>query len=241
MPTLVLAHSPLTGPEAWGRLPTVLRARAAGVLDDVVVVAVRDDEEPPYAGRYVARAALQVRDAVGAARTLLVGHSGAGYLLPHLGAARRAARAPVAGYVFLDAGLPPSRPTSRLDLMRSEDPTYADELEPHLMRGGRFPDWTDDDLRDLVPDDAARAALVGSLRPRDHDFFTEPIGVAPDWPDAPCGFLRLSPAYDGAARLARARGWPVVEGPRDRPGGHFAMLADPASVADDLLELLARL
>lgn len=241
MAAVVLVHSPLTGPEAWGRLPAMLRERGDGVVDDVVVPAVRDDDEPPYAGRYVARAALQVRDAVGDAPTLLVGHSGAGYLLPLLGAARRAARASVAGYVFLDAGLPPSRPTSRLDLLRREDPSYADELEPHLAGGGRFPDWSDDDLWDLVPDDAARAALVGSLRRRGLDFFTEPIGVAPDWPDAPCGFLRLSPAYDGAARLARARGWPVVDGPNDRPGGHFAMLVDPAPVADDLLSLLDRL
>lgn len=241
MAAVVLVHSPLTGPEAWGRLPAMLREHSGGVVDDVVVPAVRDDDEPPYAGRYVARAALQVRDAVGDAPTLLVGHSGAGYLLPLLGAARRAARATVAGYVFLDSGLPSSRPASRLDLLRREDPSYADELEPHLSGGGRFPDWSDDDLRDLVPDDAARAALVGSLRRRGLDFFTEPVGVAPDWPDAPCGFLRLSAAYDGAARLARARGWPVVDGPDDRPGGHFAMLVDPESVADDLLALLDRL
>jgi pimeloyl-ACP methyl ester carboxylesterase len=234
---LVLAHSPLTGPEAWGELPDELLRRG----HRVVVVEVRDDDAPPYASRYVARAALQVRDACGDARTVLVGHSGAGYLLPLLGAARRSARAPVAAYVFLDAGLPPSRPAGRLDLLRAEAPELADELGPHLAGGGTFPAWTDDDLRDLVPDGALRSALVGGLRPRGGDFFAEPLAVAPDWPDAPCGYLRLSPGYDVPARLAGHRGWPRVLGPDDRPGGHFAMLVDPPAVADDLEALLAQL
>jgi pimeloyl-ACP methyl ester carboxylesterase len=235
--TAVLAHSPLAGPETWGPLPDELRRRG----HRVVVVEVRDDDAPPYASRYVARAALQVRDACGDARTVLVGHSGAGYLLPLLGAARRSARAPVAAYVFLDAGLPPSRPTSRLDLLHAEDRELAGGLGPHLAAGGTFPDWTDDDLRDLVPDDGLRAALVAGLRPRGADFFAEPLPVAPDWPDAPCGFLRLSPAYDSPAKLAGLRGWPRVLGPDDRAGGHFAMLVDPSSVADDLDALLAQL
>jgi pimeloyl-ACP methyl ester carboxylesterase len=232
--TTVLVHSPLTSAAAWGDLPSVLRGRG----HRVAVVDVADDDAPPFAARFVARAALQLREQVGDQPVLLVGHSGAGYLLPLLGAARRAARAPVAGYVFLDAALPPARPTSRLDLMRAE---MFEELASMLAAGGRFPDWTEADLRDLVPDDAARAALVGSLRPRGQDFFTDPVPVVADWPDAPCGLLRLSPAYDGALRLARLRGWPVLEGPDDRPGGHFAALVDPGAVADDLEDLLARM
>ena len=235
--TTVLVHSPLTGPEAWGLLPSVLRDRG----HDVVVVDVPDDDAPPYASRYVARAALQVREACGDARVTLVGHSGAGYLLPLLGNARRAARAPVAAYVFLDAGLPPGRPTNRLDLMRAEAPEVADELAALLAGGGTFPDWTDDDLRELVPDDAARGSLVAGLRRRGADFFTETLPVAPDWPDALCSFLRLSPGYDSAARIAGLRGWSCVLGPDDRPGGHFAALVDPEAVADDLEVLLARL
>ncbi len=58
----VLVHSPLTGPEAWGELPSVLREHG----HEVAVVDVRDDDQPPYAARFVARAALQLRDAVGA-------------------------------------------------------------------------------------------------------------------------------------------------------------------------------
>jgi hypothetical protein len=39
--------------------------------------------------------------------------------------------------------------------------------------------------------------------------------VPEDWPEAPCGYLRLSAAYDQEARQARSRGWPVAEPEQD--------------------------
>jgi hypothetical protein len=170
-----------------------------------------------------------------------VGHSGAGYLLPQIGATQRAARRGVAGYVFFDAGVPHARGATRLGLLRSEDTDFAAELEAVLDGGGVFPTWTDDDLVDLVPDVALRRALVGSLRPRGRDFFVEPLPCPPDWPDAPCGFVRLSTAYDVPARVAHSRGWAVVEAPADQKGGHFAACADPEGVATILLGLIGRL
>jgi hypothetical protein len=82
---------------------------------------------------------------------------------------------------------------------------------------------------------------VGSLRPRGRDFFEEPLPCPPDWPEAPCGFLKLSAAYDGPARVARSRGWTVVDAPAEQAGGHFAPCADPAGVAALLLDLVDRL
>jgi len=237
-PALVLAHSPLVGPASWGALPDVLRARG----HDVVVVDVTDDDQPPFAQRYVARAATQVREAVGARPVVLVGHSGAGYLLPMVGAARRALRSRVAAYVFLDAGLPPARPSSRLDLLAVEaagDDEWLAGFRAELAAGGRYPAWTGADLAGLVPDDERRQALVASLRPRTEPFFLEPLAVAPDWPDAPCGMVRLSGSYDQPARVARSRGWPVVTG--DPAGGHFAPCVVPETVADLVGEVLGRL
>ena len=249
--TVVLVHSPLTGAAAFGRLPDELRRRGR----DVVVVEVLDDDTAPFAARFVARASLQVAAALGSGTgsgsgtrsddgvqrpVVLVGHSGAGYLLPLLAAARRSAGGSVAAYVFLDAGLPPARPSSRHALMRAESPAYADEVEALLDRGGRFPDWDDASLRDLVPDDGSRAALVASLRPRGRDFFHEPLPVATDWPDAPCGYLQLSGSYAKPAALARMRGW-LVTGGVERPGGHLAALVDPCGVADDLEHLIQQL
>ncbi len=232
---VVLAHSPLTGPAAWGRLPDVLRDRGLSVT----VLSVTDDTEPPYAGRYVARAALQVAEHAPAGPVHLVGHSGAGYLLPQIGAARRAARRSVAGYVFLDAGVPHGRGATRTTLLRAEDPAFAIELERLLAGGVAYPRWSDDDLSEDVPDDALRAALVASLRPRRADFFSEPLPFPGDWPDAPCGVLQLSGSYATTARVARSRGWPVVSA--ELPGGHFAACATPDGVADALEDVLGQM
>ena len=231
--TVVLAHSPLTGPAAWGRLPESLRSRGLVVLP----LDVRVDTSPPYAIGYIAAAAGQIATAEPAPPLVLVAHSGAGYLLPQLGFTQRAARRAVGGYVFVDAGLPMPRATTRLALLAAEDPAMAAELDAVLVAGDRFPQWSDDDLRPLIPDPAERAAVVASLRPRGRDFFTEalpfPSGDV-EWPDAPCAMLKTSDGYAGTARSARARGWAVLE----RDGGHFAACADPEGVATDLLELL---
>ncbi|MEP6760619.1 MAG: hypothetical protein ABJA93_04560 [Sporichthyaceae bacterium] len=236
MVSFVLAHSPLTGPAAWGALPDALRDQG----HDVLVLDIVDDQAPPYAVRFVATAAAQIAAADPPTPLVLVAHSGAGYLLPQLGFTQRAARRPVGGYVFLDAGIPAPRPSTRLDLLVAEDPAMADDLGVLLNAGGRFPPWTDDDLREVIPDDAVRAAVVGSLRPRGRDFFTEllpfPTGDV-EWPDAPCGLLQTSVGYAATARSARSRGWPVIE----RESGHFAACVDPHGVARDLLALVAQL
>lgn len=235
-PTAVLLHSPLTTSVAWGALPALLGARGLAA----VAPEVAGDEEPPYAARWVAHAALAVAAAVPAGQpVVLVAHSGAGPLLPRLAAACRAGGRPVTAYAFLDAMLPPA-PTvgapSRMDLLRAEDAELAETLHEALHAGDRFPAWSDEDLAAHVPDPVARAALLRGLRPRGHDFFTEPLPVARDWPDAPCGYLRTSPAYAFWGRSARARGWPVAE----HPAGHFAALADAGGTADALAALLER-
>jgi hypothetical protein len=233
---LVLLHSPLTGAAAWGHIGAQL------AVDDLsaLVIEVTGDTGPPYAGRYVAAAAAQVTasDLGRGEPVVLVAHSGAGPLLGQVGFALRAARRPVAGYVFVDAGLPrPGGGASRLDLMQAESPELASGLRTELAAGGHFPIWSDADLLDEVPDPAGRTLLLASLRPRGLDFFDEPIAAPLDWPDAPAGVLQTSAGYELSARLARGRGWPVVQ----RNSGHFAALADPVGTAAALAELVGRL
>jgi hypothetical protein len=103
--TLILLHSPLTTASAWGSLPAELGAY------DVVVPEVVDDDRPPYGGRYVARAALEIMAAGAKPPVVLVAHGGAGPLLPPIGAAQRAAHRLVGAYVFVDALLPGSGAT----------------------------------------------------------------------------------------------------------------------------------
>jgi Alpha/beta hydrolase family len=236
--TLVLLHSPLVGVGSWGPLPGALRRGGVAVL----AARVDGDDRPPYAGRYVAQAAARVLAAAPdpAGPLVLVGHSGAGALLPAVGAALRAGGRPAGGYLFCDAGLPVEQgpQVTRLDLLAREDPAMAAGFRVELEAGGRFPAWSDRDLAPLVPDAAARAALLACLRPRGLDFFTEPLpGQPPGWPDAPCGYLHLSAAYDHWLVRAEDLGWPVAR----LPAGHFHALVDPDGLATAMLALLARI
>src|SRR3954471_19908132 len=185
---LALVHSPLTSAAAWGSLPDSLRELG----HRVVVPEVLDDDAPPFASHYVARTAHQLHESAPTDHLVLVGHSGAGPLLPQLGFARQSSGVPVAGYLFLDAMLPRTlRATTRLELLESDDPAFAAELALSLGRGERFPNWTDRDLAAIVPDAGDRALLLSGVRPRGLDFFTEELPSPLDWPDAPVSYLTL--------------------------------------------------
>lgn len=123
---------------------------------------------------------------------------------------------------------------SRLDAIANEDPASAAELRAALDAGLRFPAWTDDDLRQIVPDPDRRRFLLNELRPRGREYWTEVPGIS-GWPNAPCAYLQFSLPYQSAAERARRAGWPT----RSLAAGHFPQLVDPSGVADALVELLA--
>ena len=229
--SVALIHSPFTSAAAWGKAPDALRAQGTSVA----LPEVLDDDEPPYASRFIARVAQQLQLDAPGEHVVLVGHGGAGPLLPQIAFARHAAGSPVAGYVFVDAMLPRTLKTAtRLDLVGANDPVAAAELGQRLTAGHRYPEWTDGELATTVSDPTDRATLLAGLRPRSLDFFTEPLPVPEDWPDAPCSFLQLSDEYDGAARTAQLRGWSVQR----QDVHHFWPLTDPESFAAELLTLL---
>lgn len=222
----VLIHSPLVGPFTWSRVAERLRQRGR----EAVVPALMGDDERAHVAYWrqeVEAIRSQLATVPQDRPLILVGHSGAGALLP---AIRAATPHQVAGYVFVDAGLPHPGQT-RLEELRASVPELAEELQLQLVAGGRFPEWTDEDLRDEIPDDRTRAALLAELQPRALDFFEEPLPVVTGWPDAPCSYIQLSPGYSGAAEAARCAGWPV----QVFEAGHFHMLVDPAGVTEALL------
>jgi hypothetical protein len=217
-----LIHSPLVGPDTWEPVASELRRRGA-------VVAVPEVVDSPDSGRpyWQQHAAVAAAGLAGLPSSpILAAHSGAGALLP---AIRQRLKEAAAAYVFVDAGLP--APGSRLD--NFGNPEMAAEFRRHLSDGGRFPEWTDGELREEVPDDVWRARLLAGLRPRALDYFEEPLPDLAGWPDAPCGYLLFSPGYAAEAEKAQRAGWPV----RRLEGGHFHMLVEPVAVARALLEL----
>jgi Alpha/beta hydrolase family len=186
----------------------------------------------PHWRQHVEAVAAQLADA--ALPLVLVGHSGACPLLPAIGAA---VRDPISAYVFVDGDLP-LVPTggSRLDLLRVASPALADELQALLDRGGAFPTWRDEDLREEIPDRALRASVAAEVRPQPRPFWVEQLPAVAGWPDAPCGYLELSAHYGGAAARARREGWAY----RHLAGRHFDLLTRPAEVADAILALVPR-
>lgn len=185
-----------------------------------------DDADRPFWMQHARAAADAFRATPADRAVILVGHSGAGQLLP---AIRHEARRPVAAYVFVDAGLPRHGP-------RLGSGGFAQHLRDLYVRGERFPNWTDSDLQGSVPDAALRRDILASLRPQPWSFWVEPVPVFQGWPDAPCAYMRLSanPAYEDAAAEARRNGWPVAE----LSGNHFHMLVDPGAVTESLRDLM---
>ncbi|WP_053617936.1 hypothetical protein [Nocardiopsis sp. NRRL B-16309] len=181
-------------------------------LPDHGVPAVRigggADDRPPYAGRYVAHASLEINAAVAAdARIALVAEGDAGPLVGAVGAAQRAAHRPVLAYVLVDAFLP--QPGS---------PTLAEITAAQSPEGGVGP----------VPGGAEPepgAGETGAGEPP--GYRTERLPMAADWPDAPCGYLLTRPDRAHVARLARMRGWVVREAdPRDAPAALAGLLTE---------------
>lgn len=214
-----LIHSPLVGPETWEPVAEALRwgGREAWVPGLPAVV----DTARPYWAQHAEAVARQVNDLAAVSEGLvLVAHSGAGALLP---AIRQALGRAVQGYVFVDAGLP-APGQSRLESFGEG----AAAFRAHLAGGERFPTWTDDDLKESVPDTELRARLIADLRPQPRAYWEEPLPEISGWPDAPGAYLLFSPVYAEAAQQARERGWPV----RVMPGGHFHMLVMPGAVAE---------
>lgn len=212
------------GPLTWSLVAQQLRQR--GLVALTATLQQAEDAPEPLWMQHARSGAAALRAAPADSDVVLAGHSGAGQLLP---AVRHEADRPVAAYVFVDAGLPDNGQP------RIGHGAFARQLRELYARGERFPNWTDEQLRAVILDQALRRGLLAQVRPQPWVFWDEPISVFAGWPDAPCAYLRFAPnpAYDAAADEARSRGWPYAE----LSGGHFHMLVDPTAVTEALLDL----
>jgi pimeloyl-ACP methyl ester carboxylesterase len=228
---IVLVHSPLVGPLTWSLVAQHLQALGFDVL---VPTLVDSGETPPPYWQQHAASFQQALASIPQERPLiLVGHSGAGPLLPALA---RSAHHPVSGYVFVDAGLPhPGQ--SHLNEMETSVPEFAQELHQHLASGGSFPNWSDEDLRDELPDEHVRRKMLAEMQPRSFDYFEENMPDVAGWPEASCAYLLFTQGYRHSLEQAQGAGWPN----RTLAAGHFHMLVDPVAVATELVELMQRM
>jgi hypothetical protein len=226
----VLIHSPLVGPLTWA--PVAEEMRAHGLRVSVPTLMDSPDSSEPFWKQHADSVGQTLAWLPNDAPVALVAHSGAGPLLP---AIRQSLPNPIQAYVFVDAGIPRTG-TTRLELMKSEDREWAGQFQEYLEGGGRFPDWSNDDLRELIPDDHLRKQMVAEIQPRSLEFFSEPIPVFEGWPDAPCVYIQFSAPYERPAALARQQGWIAEE----IPAGHFHMLVDPNAVASKIVETVGR-
>jgi hypothetical protein len=229
-PVLVLVHSPHVGALTWQPVAEVLRARGQAVV--VPSLASVTDAGPPYYPRLAGRVAAAARATQPAGPLLLIGHSGAGPLLPAVAAAWGGA---VAGAVFVDAGLP----YPGVSWLAAAPPALREALR-RLAAGGRLPPWHEwfppGTLDGLLPDPALRGRFVAELPRLPVAYFEEPAPPG-DAGAGRSGYLQLSAAYQEAAAAAARRGWPTVREAAD----HLAPLTRPEWVADRLAELVGRL
>jgi hypothetical protein len=224
--TFVLIHSPLVGPRTW---PLVAKSLEDRAVETIIPALSCSEHERPYWEQHASEVSASLESTLPDTPLVLVNHSGAGPIVP---AIRQRSNRNVTGYIFVDAGIPQDG-LSRLDLMALESPEFAGQFRDALQAGARFPAWTEEDLRDIVPNAELRRRLIDELCPRSLDFFEEPIPVFAGWPDAPCAYLQFTPTYAVFAEQAETDNWAV----RQLEGGHFHMLVDPDAVARELIDL----
>ncbi|HYI14279.1 MAG TPA: hypothetical protein VEX37_02735, partial [Thermomicrobiales bacterium] len=104
-PIFVMIHSPLVGPATWEPVRVELRRRGV----QAAVPALRDESESdlPYWRQQVESVVTTLRGAPAGQPLVLVGHSGAGALLPALGWAVDATTVGGTGAVGAIPGAPP--------------------------------------------------------------------------------------------------------------------------------------
>jgi pimeloyl-ACP methyl ester carboxylesterase len=223
MSTFVLVHSPLVGPSTWRWVAETLVARGHRVTVPTVTEVTTSRGWEAFADAVASRIDE-------ANHAVLVGHSGAGPLLPQI--ASRARSRP-AGLVFVDAGI--SSDAGETKLMPSD---FLIGLKA-LATDGLLPKWYDwfgpEAMKALVPDDERRAVVCAEFPQLPLSYFEARVPVPEAWRAGKCGYVLLSEHYAHDAAEAARRAWPVVH----LPGMHVDIVTRPEPVANAILTVVA--
>lgn len=217
----LLVHSRLVGPTTWRWVADALEAAGHDVT-------VPDLRPAALSGRpeavITSAVASTSRDPA-----VVVGHSGAGVLLPAI-ALDPAAR----GMIFVDALVPPCEGEATasgeyLDLLRAL-PTIGDRLPKWSIW------WGAGVMETLVPDRHRRALIEEEMPELPLAYHEAPVVLPAGWCQASSAYLLLSEVYRPHADHARSLGWQV----RERLGKHLDIVNDPEPIAHQLVELVGR-
>lgn len=228
--TFLLIHSPLIGPYSWRPTAEELERRGHQTLvPDLSPALARSSG---FAGAFARRVKETMDQAEVAYPLLLVGHSAAGAYLP---AIRSVLHRELEAYLFVDARLPKSGAS-----LAEQDSNEEVQQRRRLARGGILPPWSDwfdrAVIEEAIPDREVREQFLAELKPIPLGLFDEVISFKPDWPDAPCAYLKLSEFYQPLAQEVSEIGWPVL----DVEASHLHPLTDPAETAGLIVELIRR-
>lgn len=215
--SLLLVHSPLVGPSTWAPTASELRSRGIhAIVPDVTPAAAAS---PPRWEAFVDLAARAAAHLPG--RVAVVGHSGAGPLLPAIG---EQLGQRLQALLFVDAVVPAPSGVHRT-------PSHLLALlDEHVVDGRleRWLDWWPEEVTaELVPDPARRHSLRREMPRLPRGLYDLDVRLPDGWSRWPCAFVRLSQAYAGDLAEASARGWPSVE----LDATHLSMCTHPSQVA----------
>ena len=195
-PAFVLIHSPMASAVTWELVGEALRGRGFTVVAPDLWRG--SDASGPYWRQHV-RAVVEAADGLESeGRTVLVGHSGAGALLPQVGASlgRLAAM-----YVFVDCDLPEDG-RSRLDGMRPEERAAFRAS----AREGFIPPFSGEALQALIPDAEVRARYAASQPRAPLAVYEEKIPAPSGWREARCGYVAFRESAENVLRGGGAGG-----------------------------------
>ncbi len=227
LPVLVLLHSPLVGPLTWRGVAAHLAEAGYPVVTPDLTSAVTN--EPSHHQAIADTVAASLATIAPDTPIALVGHSGAGPLLPRIA---RTVGHHVSALIYVDSLLPyPGQ--SWID----NAPQSLVEHLHGLIRNGQLPPWHEwfppEVITEILPDPQLRAAFIRELPCLPFTYFTEQTSTD-EW-RGPAGYLLLSDGYRQDAQAARQADLLVVE----QIDHHLAMLTKPATVSAALVRLIS--
>ena len=167
--------------------------------------------------------------AVRAAGTVdvVVGHSGAGALLPTV-----AANTMASATVFIDAVVPGAE-----DIFISSG-GFIELLDALPVSDGLLPPWHEwwpaETLEQLLPDASRRRLVVTEIPRVPRSFYDEPVPLPDNWWSRPTAYLQLSPAYDDDRMRAERWAWPTYR----QIGHHLDLVSHPDAIASIVVDLV---